>query len=97
MPLACEGLSSAADKPVALEVTLPKDTIAVGDTLLIHVKVLNRSGDSIPSAVVTLVSLNDTLDVDNSRVAVIGKLTGHGRAIAVSGSLPSEPFAVVVK
>jgi hypothetical protein len=30
-------------------------------------------------------------------VAVIGKLPGHGRAIAVSGSLPSEPFAVVVK
>jgi hypothetical protein len=80
-------------------VTLPApDTIAAGDTLVIHVRVLNRSGDSIPNAAVTLVSLTpDTLGVDNSRTAIVGIIPGHGRAIAVSGSLPSEPFAVVVK
>jgi hypothetical protein len=70
----------------------------VGDTIDIHVRVLNRSGDSIPGAVVTLVSLTpETLGVDNARIAVVGKTVGPGRAIAVSGSLPSDAFTVLVK
>lgn len=83
---------------MALELVGLPDSIHVGETLAVHVRVLNRSGDSIPNAVVTLVSLTpDTLGVDNAKVAIFGKLAGQGRAIAVSGTLPSEPFAVPVK
>lgn len=95
--LGCEGLSSAEDKPVAIEIVAPPDSILVGDTIVIQVRVLNRSGDSIPGAVVTLISLTpDTLGVDNARLAVIGKAVGPGRAIAESG-IRSEPFPVLVK
>lgn len=70
----------------------------MGDTVVIRVRVLNRSGDSIIGAPVELVSLNpDTLGVDNARTAVIGKIKGSGRAIARSGDLPSAPFAIPVK
>ena len=98
LALACEGLTSAADKPVAIEIVDPPDTVAVGDTAAVHVRVLNRDGDSIVGAAVSLVSLTpDTLGVDNSRIAVVGRMAGPGRAIAVAGNLPSAPFPVVVK
>jgi hypothetical protein len=90
-------VSSADDVAVAVEIVAPPDSIHVGDTVVIHVRALNRGGDSIAAAI-TLVSLTpDTLGVDNTKLAIIGKAPGTGRAIAVTGSLPSEPFAVPVK
>ena len=65
----------------------------------IHVRVLNRSGDSIPDYPVVLVSLSpDTIGIDSARVAVVGLLApGSGRVIAKAGSLPSELFRIIVK
>jgi hypothetical protein len=83
---------------VAIDVIGLPDSIHVGDTVVLHIRVLNRSGDSIPNAPVELISLNpDTLGVDNSKQAIVGILTGPGRAIARSGDLPSEPFTVPIK
>ena len=83
---------------MAIDVIGLPDSIHVGDTVVLHIRVLNRSGDSIANAPVELVSLTpDTLGVDNSRQAVVGKAIGPGRAIARSGDLPSEPFTVPVK
>jgi hypothetical protein len=74
------------------------DSVLVGDTVVIRVRVLNREGDSIIGAPVELVSLTpDTLGVDNAKTAVIGRMPGPGRAIARSGDLPSAPFAIPVK
>ncbi len=70
----------------------------MGQTIPIHVRVLNRSGDSIVGAPVVLISLTpDTLGIDTPQVALVGKIAGHGRAFARSGDLPSDPFPVVVK
>lgn len=83
---------------MAIDVVAPPDSILLNDTIVIHLRVLNRSGDSIIGAPVALVSLTpDTLGIDSARTAVVGKRKGPGRAIARSGDLVSVPFAVVVK
>lgn len=98
MVLACEGVTSGTDTPVALVVLNKPDSILVGDTAVIQVRALNRSGDTIPNAVIVLFSRNpDTLGVDSARMAVIGLQKGTGRAVAVSGGLPSETFLIPVK
>jgi hypothetical protein len=83
---------------VAIQFVSPPDTILVNDTVPLQVRVLNRAGDSIPGAVVTLTSLDpDTIGIDSARQAVIGIVAGSGRVVARSGSLPSDPFRIVVK
>ena len=71
------------------------DTIHVNDTIPIHVRVFNRSGDSIVGAPVFLTVTNDTLmGIDTARTAVIGKKPGTDSLVARSGSLPSAPFRI---
>lgn len=82
---------------MAIDVIGLPDSIHVGDTVVLHIRALNRSGDSI-AAPIELVSLTpDFLDVDNSRQAIVGKAVGAGRAIARTVDLPSEPFTIPVK
>jgi hypothetical protein len=70
----------------------------VGDTVAIHVRALNRSGDSILGAPIFLASLNpDTLGVDTAKTAVIGRLKGVGRFVAKSGTLPSPIFPITIR
>ena len=96
--MSCRGLVSGDSTPVAVQVVAPPDSILVGDTIPIDVRVLNRSGDSIPGAPVALVSLNpDTIGVDSARLAVVGLAKGPGQVIAKTGSLPSQPFRIIVK
>lgn len=98
MVAGCQGLTSSDAKAVAIEVVAPPDSLHVNDTIAIHVRVLNRNGDSIPSAPVRLVSLTpDTLGIDSSRTAIVGIHVGPGKFVAFSGSLPSVPIAVIVK
>ena len=98
MVAGCEGLTSGDTKAVALEVVAPPDTILVNQHITIHVRVLNRSGDSIVGAPVRLVSLTpDTVGVDSTQVAIVGINAGPGKYVAFSGSLPSVPIAVIVK
>jgi hypothetical protein len=94
---ACSGLTSSASTPVAIEFVEPPDTVAVGDTVPLHIRVLNRDGDSIPGAPVLLFSLDpDTLGVDSARLAVVGVAPGPGRVVARSGELSSNPFRIIV-
>ena len=96
--MSCQGLVSGDSTPVAVQVVAPPDTILVGDTIPIDVRVLNRSGDSIPGAPVALVSLNpDTIGIDTASLAVVGIAAGPGQVIAKAGSLPSQPFRIIVK
>lgn len=93
---ACSG-AFAGNDPVAIEFVAPPDTLHVGDTTAVHVRVLDRAGDSVPGAPVRLVSLNpDTLGVDTLRQAVIGKAVGPGRLVAWSANLASDPFRIIV-
>jgi hypothetical protein len=69
----------------------------VGDTLVLRVRVLNRSGDSIPGAPVALVSLDSLMAVDSARFAVIAKFAGTGHVVAKSGSLPSDPLPITIQ
>ena len=96
---ACSGLTSADDKAVAIEVVSPPDSLDIGDTALVHVRVLNRAGDSIPNAPVFLTPIHgdSLLTVDTTRVAIVGKATGIDSVVVTSGSLPSAPFRVVVR
>ena len=95
---ACEGLTSAADKPVAIEVVSPPDSMRVGDTVAIHVRVLNRSGDSIVGAPVFLTPVNpDTIGVDTAKTAVIGRKRGIGRVIPSSGGFRGEIFRITIR
>ena len=92
----CSGIVSG-DEPVAIEFVAPPDTVLVDDTVVMNVRVLNRAGDSIPGAPVRLIALNpDTLAVDSALQAVIGRAPGPGRVVAWSGSLPSDPFRIIV-
>lgn len=76
----------------------PPDSMRVDDTLDIQVRVLNRSGDSIPGAPVELISLQpDTISIHPGRIAIVGEALGPGDIIARSGDLPSAPFRVLVK
>ena len=96
--MSCKGLVSGDSVPVAVQVVAPPDSMLVGDTVHIDVHVLNRSGDSIPGAPIVLLSLNpDTIGVDSARQAVVGLAAGPGQVIAKTGSLPSQPFRIVVK
>jgi len=83
---------------VAIQIVDKPDSLHVGDTVVIHVLVMNRDGDSIPGASVALISLNpDTMGIDSARQAVIGLITGTGRVIARSSELRSDPFTILVK
>lgn len=98
--LSCQGFTSGENEPIAVQLVNPPDTILVNDTVVIQVRVLNRSGDSIPGAPVALHSLSpDTLGVDSVRMAIVGRLPGKANfvAVATSANLPSAPFPVVVK
>lgn len=69
----------------------------VGDTVVMQVRVLNRSGDSIPGAPVVIFSQDSLLAVDSARLAVIAKYAGTGHVVARSGSLPSAPLPIPIK
>lgn len=98
MGLACSGLLSGGDAVVAIEFVNPPDSIRVNDTVVIQVRALNRSGDSIPNAVIFIYSQNpDTMAVDSARMAVVGKKVGQGRLVAVSNGLPTAPLPIPVK
>ena len=96
--VSCQGLVSGDSTPVAVQVVAPPESLLVGDTVPVEVHALNRSGDSIPGAALFLVSLNpDTIGIDSARLAVIGLAVGPGQVIAKVGSLPSQPFRILVK
>jgi hypothetical protein len=95
---ACTGLTSGENEPVAIEVIGAPDTILVNDTVPIHIRALNRSGDSIPDAPLRLFSLTpDTLGVDSARLAVIGLAPGPGWAVAAVARLSSDSFRIIVR
>lgn len=97
--MSCKGLVSGDSTPVAVQVVAPPDSIHVGDTVTIEVHVLNRSGDSIPGAPIALFALTpDTaVGIDSARQAVVGLKVGSGSVVAKTGSLPSQPFLILVK
>jgi len=70
----------------------------VGDTVVLHIRVLNRSNDSIAGAPIALFSNDpDTMAVDTARLAVVAKIVGTGRIVARSGDLPSAPLLIPIK
>ncbi len=75
----------------------PPDSMHVGDTVVLHVRVLNRAGDSIPGAPASLFSQDTLMAVDSARFAVVAKVIGIGHVVAKSGSLPSEPLPIPIK
>lgn len=97
--IACKGLSS--DGPVAIEFVQPPDSILVGQTLTLHIRALDRSGDST-AATIYLVALNpDTLATDSVALSITGVATNatknaHGRVVARAGNLRSEPLSIKV-
>jgi len=94
---ACEGLTSGENVPVAVQFVQPPNSMHVGDTVVLRVRVLNRSGDSIPGAPVSLFSVDSLLTVDAARMAVVAHYTGTGKVVAKSGSLPSDPLPIPIK
>jgi len=68
------------------------------DTLPLVVRVLDRAGDSVPGAVVTLIVLDTAaLRVDSTGVGVIGRVPATAaRVVAVTGSLRSDPLSIRV-
>ena len=85
--------------PVAIEfVTQANPWVEVNDTLPLAVRVLDRAGDSIPGAPVSLVVIDTvSLGLDSAHNAVIGRDTAtSARVVAVSGSLRSAPLSLRV-
>ena len=73
----------------------PPDSMKVGDTVVLHVRVLNRAGDSIAAPVV-LFSQDSLLAVDSALSAVIGQFAGTGHVVARTGPLPSDPLPILI-
>ncbi len=91
-------MSSADDVPVAVEIVDPPDSIVVGDTVPVGVRALNRSGDSIPGAALSLISLDpDSIAVPPGQLAVVGLVQGGGRIVAKAGDLPSDPLRILIR
>ncbi|MFI5207056.1 MAG: hypothetical protein ACHQX4_03470 [Gemmatimonadales bacterium] len=83
--------------PVAVQFVQPPDSMHVGDTVVLHVRVLNRAGDSIPGAPIVLFSQDpDTMSVDSALFAVVANIVGTGRVVARSGTLPSDPLPILI-
>ena len=84
--------------PVAIEFVQPPDSMHVGDTVALHIRVLNRSGDSIVGAPLIIFSNDaDTMAVDSVQLLVIAKVKGTGRIVARSGTFPSNPLLIPIK
>lgn len=67
------------------------------DTVIVGVRVRNRTGDTIPGAPVRLASLTpDTVAIDSADLGLIGVRPGPGRVVALAGSLASAPLSVTV-
>jgi len=95
----CTNLTSDVHAPVAVEfVTVASPFVDLGDTLPLTVRVLDRAGDSVPGAVVTLTVLDTAyLLLDSARLAVVGKaLAASARVVAASSGLRSDPLAIRV-
>ena len=82
---------------MAVQFVQPPDSMHVGDTVVMHVRVLNRAGDSIPGAPIVLFSQDSLLAVDSARFAVIAEFAGLGHVVARTGSLPSDPLAIPIR
>ncbi len=81
-----------------MEFVNPPDSVLVGDTVSIQVRALNRSGDSIPGALLELFSNDpDTLAVPPGQLAVVGLVIGTGEIVAKAGDLPSDPLPIKVR
>jgi hypothetical protein len=80
-----------------VEFVSPPASVVVGDTTPIQVRALNRSGDPIPDATITLFSLApDTIAVPPGRLAVVGLVPGSGRIVAQAEQLRSDPLRISV-
>ncbi len=94
---ACTGLTASSSTPYAIVILAPPESLAVGQSIVIHARALNRSGDTIAGAPLKLVSLDpDTMGVDTASFSVVGILAGTGRAIVTSGGLQSNPFLIPI-
>ncbi len=100
---ACTGISTG-NTPVAIEFVNPPvcGCIQAGQTDTLHVRALDRSGDSVGAAI-RLLSLNpDTLSVDSVNLTVTGVLDTTrtypvtGRVVATAGNLQSLPLSITV-
>ena len=67
----------------------------------LHIRALDRSGDSV-GATIYLIAVNpDTLSTDSTLLTISGVATNatknaHGRVIARAGTLRSEPLSIKV-
>ncbi|MDP3774752.1 MAG: hypothetical protein Q8Q85_10855 [Gemmatimonadales bacterium] len=93
----CKGFTESSSQPVAIEFVGAPDTVAVDSTVFVPVRVLNRSGDSIPGAPIALTSLDTLTRIDGTGRSVIGLFPGPARIVAASGSLQSSPLRITVK
>jgi hypothetical protein len=73
-------------------------SVEESDTLPLVVRVLDRAGDSVTGAVVTLIVLDTAaLRVDSAGVGVIGRVPATAaRVVAFSGALRSDPLSIRV-
>jgi hypothetical protein len=97
----CQGLTTSAGTPVAIEFVLDRSPVSVEaqDTVIVGVRVLDRAGDTIPGAPVRVVSLNpDTVGVDSALAFGLIGLTPNatGRVVAIADNLQSDPLSVAV-
>ena len=105
---ACTGLT-VGNTPVAIEFVQPPASITVGQTDTLHIRVLDRSGDSLPGAPIVVMSLDTHfLRVDSlpGQPPAIGwTVTGlttdsahsiAARVVATTGKLQSIPLVITV-
>jgi hypothetical protein len=84
---------------VAIEIVPPADPfVEVGDTLRLHVRVLDRGGDTIPATGARLAVIDTAyLTLDSADLAVIGRATTTAaRVVALAGNLRSDPYSINV-
>ena len=88
--LGCSDLPEAPSGVVGLEITTPDElTIAVGQSLQLTARALNKDGNEVPGVPIVWRAPDTTLTVDSVTGVITGVFPGPGRVQAFEGLLAS--------
>ena len=95
----CSNLAETDGGVTTLEIAIPfPATVAVGSTITLEARALNRDGDPVTATIVWQTPEADEafLTVDATTGIVTGVAAGSGRVQAVTGTLASELVTLTV-
>ncbi len=95
--VACSDIAGTDSGVVVLEIIRPDPAaVEVGETLQLHSRALDASGEVVPNAVITWTTGDTTIALDGAAGLVTGAFAGPARVQASEGTLRSQPVTIAV-